>query len=371
MSMRVTMIQARMGESGSVLAAGSTYTVTDPFGALLVGKGWATDTDGVLSPVPSSLTPAQLSGMQKMYAGTMTRAELITLAEADGLLPGAVYRTVEGVIATAKTARFLESANWFDSSQRWATGGSLTYKNLPYVMLPPIDVNGGFNAITAGQMTGSTRTKRIYLTLGGTTSDAPNSSGTNVTPFERNFNSATLQYAWETLTRVRCAGSSSRLVVRNVGASAPGIDSSGSGISGTGKRILNMDLNTSKLLRTAALVSKVGTPAAISGLQISAGYAYGTVAAATFGETVSLVRTAQISGATEGAFNVDPVDVQLLSTGYPTPVVAADGTDPATITAFRYAVSSGSGSATGSPVLTLYDDLVLDQFTVQVVQGAI
>lgn len=50
MTMRITMLQTRMGESGSLLTAGSTYTVSKEFGAEMVGsRGYATDTDGVLS----------------------------------------------------------------------------------------------------------------------------------------------------------------------------------------------------------------------------------------------------------------------------------------------------------------------------------
>jgi hypothetical protein len=50
MTMRITMRQTRMGESGSLLDSGSTYTVSDAFGAAMLGAGFATDTDGVLSP---------------------------------------------------------------------------------------------------------------------------------------------------------------------------------------------------------------------------------------------------------------------------------------------------------------------------------
>ena len=53
MTMRVTMLQTRMGESGSLLVAGSTYTVSDHFGGMLVSQRLATDTDGALQPPPS------------------------------------------------------------------------------------------------------------------------------------------------------------------------------------------------------------------------------------------------------------------------------------------------------------------------------
>jgi hypothetical protein len=50
MTMSITMIQTRMGESGSLLNAGSTYVVSDAFGAAMVGARYATDTYGVLNP---------------------------------------------------------------------------------------------------------------------------------------------------------------------------------------------------------------------------------------------------------------------------------------------------------------------------------
>jgi len=50
MSMLITMTQTRMGEAGSLLVSGSTYAVSEPFGALMVQNKFATDTDDVLSP---------------------------------------------------------------------------------------------------------------------------------------------------------------------------------------------------------------------------------------------------------------------------------------------------------------------------------
>lgn len=48
MTMRVTIITTLMGESGSLLESGSTYTVSKAFGASIVGSKRATDTDNVL-----------------------------------------------------------------------------------------------------------------------------------------------------------------------------------------------------------------------------------------------------------------------------------------------------------------------------------
>lgn len=44
MTMSITMIQTRMGESGSLLTAGSTYSVSDAFGLAMIGAGYASDT---------------------------------------------------------------------------------------------------------------------------------------------------------------------------------------------------------------------------------------------------------------------------------------------------------------------------------------
>lgn len=46
--MRITMLQTRMGESGTLLNVGSTYTVSNGFGAAMVGSGYATDPDNTL-----------------------------------------------------------------------------------------------------------------------------------------------------------------------------------------------------------------------------------------------------------------------------------------------------------------------------------
>lgn len=64
MTMRVTMLQSRYGAGGALLAAGSTYSVSDEFGAALVGWGFATDTDGVLS--------APRKGRQPLYVDPAT-----------------------------------------------------------------------------------------------------------------------------------------------------------------------------------------------------------------------------------------------------------------------------------------------------------
>lgn len=73
MTMTVTMTQTRMGESGSLLVAGSSYSVSDAFGAFLVGAGLATDPYRVLTPPPSELSQAQVTAAQALVSGAGIR----------------------------------------------------------------------------------------------------------------------------------------------------------------------------------------------------------------------------------------------------------------------------------------------------------
>ena len=81
MTMSITMIQTRMGESGSLLTAGNTYSVSDAFGLAMIGAGYATDTNNVRRQALND-------------AGTITSytaAQLTALAAAGGLTPYATY----------------------------------------------------------------------------------------------------------------------------------------------------------------------------------------------------------------------------------------------------------------------------------------
>ncbi len=63
--MRVTMTDNRRSEDGlSVLADGSTYTVSTAFGALLVQNGWATDIDRVLDAGGGVIVSQQAAALQ-------------------------------------------------------------------------------------------------------------------------------------------------------------------------------------------------------------------------------------------------------------------------------------------------------------------
>ncbi|KQP39671.1 hypothetical protein ASF44_08035 [Pseudorhodoferax sp. Leaf274] len=67
--MRITMTQARLGEAGAVLALGQTYTVSDAFGAEMVGKRFASDTDGVLLP-PQTANPVSSDPQRGLVVGS-------------------------------------------------------------------------------------------------------------------------------------------------------------------------------------------------------------------------------------------------------------------------------------------------------------
>lgn len=68
MTMRITMIQSVMGEAGSLLVAGGTYTVSDGFGReLVLTRKVATDTDNVI-PEPQRLGEAQIAAVQALVS---------------------------------------------------------------------------------------------------------------------------------------------------------------------------------------------------------------------------------------------------------------------------------------------------------------
>ena len=72
MTMRVTPKVNVKGEAGADLVAGTTYTVSDAFGAALVGSGRAVDTDGALTPPgsePARVNTNPLTGGNVLVAG--------------------------------------------------------------------------------------------------------------------------------------------------------------------------------------------------------------------------------------------------------------------------------------------------------------
>jgi hypothetical protein len=80
MTIRVTMSQTRLGEAGSLLEAGLTYTVSDEFGAWLIGRKYATDTDALL--------PESSQEQARITLSTTRLAELVATSQ---LVPNTIY----------------------------------------------------------------------------------------------------------------------------------------------------------------------------------------------------------------------------------------------------------------------------------------
>ena len=82
MTMRVTIITTLMGESGSLLTAGNTYTVSDAFGAAIVGDKRATDTDNVLrqGAVVSISTDTLITAADDGRIFNLTAAATLTIS---------------------------------------------------------------------------------------------------------------------------------------------------------------------------------------------------------------------------------------------------------------------------------------------------
>ena len=112
MTMRVTMTQTRMGESGSLLEAASTYTVSREFGAWLVGWRYATDTDGVLSESDIDI---------KTYTVTSTKfAELVAASQ---LVTDQLYRVGAAIYRAT-------SAEAYETLGSGASDGSTTFEDV-------------------------------------------------------------------------------------------------------------------------------------------------------------------------------------------------------------------------------------------------
>lgn len=126
MSMQITMTQTRMGEAGTLLVAGSTYTVGDSFGAAMVGARFATDTNLALIPAPSSLTAAQVAAVQSAISGPVAgRPSRLYLG--DSLTQ---YNVTLGMPITASGGGGFGSASWVYLWADWdceSGAGTLTY----------------------------------------------------------------------------------------------------------------------------------------------------------------------------------------------------------------------------------------------------
>jgi lysophospholipase L1-like esterase len=128
MTMSITMIQTRMGESGSLLTAGSTCSVSDAFGLAMIGAGYASDTNNVRRQ------PVNDAGTVTSY----TAAQLTALAAAGRLTPYATYVGSRYVRKLALSGSELEDLRYSqavqapykmvifgDSRAQWANSSTL------------------------------------------------------------------------------------------------------------------------------------------------------------------------------------------------------------------------------------------------------
>jgi hypothetical protein len=154
------MNQARMGESGSLLTAGSTNTVSDAFGAAMVGAGYATDTDGALTPPDSE--PVRLS------------ADGTSLVSGDGnrlTSGGKVVRSMLGAEAFDLMAvSGLPAGASFSGSGSYASAGNLAVQSTGTITHNP---TGWYDGTACLEFTPNTDTAefRIYNATGLNISD--------------------------------------------------------------------------------------------------------------------------------------------------------------------------------------------------------
>jgi len=96
MTMTVTMLTTVMGEAGTLLVKDSQYTVSDKFGAELVGLRRAIDTNGALTP-QNSTQPAFWNSdgtLRTPAGGSVSAISVVSSAapsNADGRPDGTIY----------------------------------------------------------------------------------------------------------------------------------------------------------------------------------------------------------------------------------------------------------------------------------------
>lgn len=149
--MRVTILSTVMGESGSLLTAGSTYTVGREFGEALVGGNRATDTDGVLTPPQTEMKP---------YFATDTSGNITGLAG-----PGVVLHSFDKIVnvldfyANGSSGEFVDATGVLDSTLgiqaavdalKVQGGGKLIFPPGTYKITNRIFVQGLNNAVITG-----------------------------------------------------------------------------------------------------------------------------------------------------------------------------------------------------------------------------
>lgn len=323
MSMRVTMRDPRRSEDGlSILAAGTTYTVSDAYGAYLVSLG-AIDTDGALNRGADTLSKTETAAARSLVSGagiggsTITRAALIALAEANGLTPGAVYLTTDGLICDALTSRLLQPRGpWFVDGRRWSVGAATSAADLTYTYLPPLGPNAQVEIWHQWQMDAVNVAKRARLYLDGTLGGGV--AGAQAV-YTRNFTDATT-LLFSSYHRVQNRNDAAAQVCQGIG------DSAVFGLSTSAQVALSVSTNTSKLLRAMGETSKSGTNVTISSITRSGSTATATATAhgLTTGDFVA------VAGANQTEYNVDPAQVTVVDANTFTYAVTGTPVTPAT-----------------------------------------
>lgn len=304
--------------------------------------------DGKQSFDPSGIaqfTAVQANALEAITAGagfggtTITRTALIALAEADGLTPGAIYLTTDGLLCIALTARYLQPlSHWFIDGRPWSVGSNTLASDLTYCYLPPLAPNAAVDIYHEWKMDGVNVTKRgrIYIdgTLGGGITGAQ-------AIYTRNYTDTNPQV--NIYSRMQNRGDASSQICLTLG------DSTSFGSSSSALVELAVNTNTSKLLRAMGETSKSGSNVTPSSITFSGGLA--TVTKTTHGLVTG--DSIGVTDATEPEYNVDPVQITKL-----------------TADTFTYPVSGSPASpAGGTPVYQKYINLALVSFRVMIYQG--
>jgi hypothetical protein len=165
MTMRITMIQSRLGESGSVLVAGTTYTVSDPFGAAMVGAGYATDTDRALKPGNSNYDAATAAGVQGLVSDAgNARVQSIGLMDGQPMGIARPVRSAGAVVAGFGTGLWTSGS---EGTNHTSTQGYTGF-----------DANGAVSGIRS--RTGQAEMLRVVCNNNTATNITLQSPGTNI-----------------------------------------------------------------------------------------------------------------------------------------------------------------------------------------------
>lgn len=301
---------------------------------------------GYRNPVTGKEEALDAASLQALVSGagiggsTITRAALIALAEANGLTPGAIYLTTDGLLCQALTARFLQPYGpWFVDGRRWSVGSATSAADLTYTYLPPLAPNAQVEIWHQWSMDAVNVTKRgrLYLdgTLGGGVAGAQ-------AVYTRNFNDGTT-VQFQSRHTVTNRNDAAAQICQGVG------DSAVFGLSTSAAVTLTVSTNTSKLLRAMGETSKSGSNVTITALTRSGSTASATATAhgLTTGDFIG------VTGASQAEYNVDPVAVTVVDANTFTYPVTGTPTTP----------------ATGSPVYQKYVSLALVGFRVDIHQG--